>query len=120
MENMDENTNPNKNTVIGANDVLQQLEDEIIIVEDASKSKHSSPLSASFPDRLSALLNSLQTILSRDDAERLLSIGKLQVLFRSSVHPPSIFLYSFNQLTKVDTFFGGENEQTRCLILECS
>ncbi|PXF46356.1 hypothetical protein BWQ96_03855 [Gracilariopsis chorda] len=58
-----------------ASNSLKQLEEAALMLEDLSKSNESKLLSAGFPSRLSVILNSINSIPSRDDAERLLSAG---------------------------------------------
>lgn len=54
---------------------LRQLEDAALLLDEASKARDPKKLSVQFPNRLNALVNSLTALVSRDDAERLLSVG---------------------------------------------
>lgn len=55
---------------------LRELEEAAQLLEDASKLQAPEKVSPGFPSRISGVLNELTTISSRDDAERLLALGK--------------------------------------------
>lgn len=54
---------------------LKQLEEAALLLAEASKSLKTEKISPGFPKRVSAILNSLTAISSREDAERLLATG---------------------------------------------
>lgn len=54
---------------------LCQLEEAALLLEEAATARDASKISPGFPARLSAVLNGLTAVSSRDDAERLLSAG---------------------------------------------
>lgn len=58
---------------------LSQLEEAALLLEQAATARDASKISPGFPARLSAVLNGLTAVSSRDDAERLLATGKLFV-----------------------------------------
>lgn len=67
-----------------ASQSLRHLEEAAVLLGDASKEQAPDKVSPGFPERVAAILNSLTTISSREDAERLLAIGKLHATFRCS------------------------------------
>lgn len=59
-----------------ASQSLRQLEEAAVLLGDASKEQDPEKVSPGFPGRIAGILNSLTAISTRDDAERLLAIGK--------------------------------------------
>lgn len=59
-----------------AEQTLQQLEDAARLFGEASKAKDIGRVSPAFPTRLSSLCNALTDFDSREQAERLLALGK--------------------------------------------
>ncbi|CAN8065969.1 unnamed protein product [Agarophyton chilense] len=60
---------------IRATKSLKQIEEAALMLENLSKSGEKKSLSSGLPNRLSSILNSINSISSRDDAERLLAAG---------------------------------------------
>lgn len=62
---------------------LRQLEEAALLLEQASKSQNTDNISPGFPKRVSAILNALTAISSREDAERLLATGMKLTQFQT-------------------------------------
>lgn len=78
-ENLEVGAQPERNE-----DGIRRLEDAVVFLENASNAESLEKISSGFPVRLSELVNSLDAIAGRAEAERLLSVG---------MHP--IFIYFF-------------------------
>ena len=58
-----------------ASESLRKMEEAALLLEEAAKSHDPMHISQGFPERVSAILNSLTALSSREDAERLLATG---------------------------------------------